>query len=325
MRRRDFIRLLGGAAAWPVAAWAQQARQPMIGVLALTSKAGQVARLAALRDGLRGLGYVEGQNILIGERYADADVKRLPTLAHELFQLKPAVIFADSPSAVLAMNKAAPSMPIVCPTFSDAMVPSVAASYAHPGGSVTGISLSVEGIVGKLVEQALDAIPGINRIGFLSNPTGASIPLFERQVEANARTLGAQVVIARATNSEGLVSAFRQLSTAKVQAVIVPANSLFTGEKNQIIVLASAARLPLICSERAWVEAGGLLSYGVDVIDTYRRAAVYLDKILKGASPGNLPIEFPTKIELAINLQTAKAFGLSIPPTVLARADEVIE
>ena len=324
MKRREFIIVLGGAATWPLEVHAARGR-PLIGIFVLGSKDGQAAFIAALRGSLRELGYIEGQTLEIAERYANGDVRRLPALAQELLELKPDIIFADVPSAVLAMSKAAPSLPVVCATFSDALVPSVAANYAHPGGKVTGLSISVEGVVGKLVEFILDAIPGVTKIGLLSNPAGASMALFERQVESTARTSGAQVVVAQAADLDALTAAFQQLSAEKAQAVIVPANSLFLAERTRIIATALDIRLPLICTERTWAEAGALLSYGVSQTDTYRRAAVYIDKILKGASPGDLPIEFPTQIELVIYLKTAKALGLTVPPTLLSRADEVIE
>jgi putative ABC transport system substrate-binding protein len=323
--RREFIAALGGVAvSWPFGARAAASRS-RIGVLVLSSKEWAAPYITALQDGLQGLGYIEGQNVVIDERYADGDVEQLPALVQELLQLKPDIIVADAPSAVYAMNKVAPSLPIVCPTFSDAMIPSVAANYAHPGGKVTGLSISVEGVVGKLVEFILDAIPGITKIGFLSNPAGASMALFERQVESSAQPRGAQVVVAQAAKSDALAVAFEQLSAANAQAVIVPPNALFQAQRKQIVGAELASRLPVICTDRLWAEAGGLLSYGVNQTDNWRGAALYLDKILKSASPGDLPIEFATKIELVINLKTAKALGLTIPSTVLSRADDVIE
>ena len=325
MKRRDFITLLGGAAVgWPLVARAAQGR-PRIAVLALTSKDGLARNFAALRGGLRRLGYIDTQTADIDTRYADGDVSRLPALARELLQSRPDVILADTPSAAAAANNAAPALPIVCPTFSDSVVPSLAASYAHPGGNVTGISNIVEGITGKLVDLVLDAIPVAKRIGLLVNPAGASTAINRQQVVSAAEGRGVETVIAEAGTSDGLRTAFQQLAAAKVQAVIVPGNAFITSVMPLLLQLALAQHLPTIFADRERVDDGGLASYGVNSDENYRRAAVYIDKILKGESPADLPIEFSTKLELVINLMTAKALGLIIPPALLARADEVIE
>ena len=198
-------------------------------------------------------------------------------------------------------------------------------SYARPGGSVTGVATYVEGLAGKLLELALEAVPSSARIGFLANPTGASMALFRQQVEAVAHTRGVTVLTQQARTPDDIAPAFDGLVKQRAQAVIVPANGLFLAQNTHIVALALAARLPTIFAFTRDVEAGGLASYGVDSRENSRRTAVYVDKILKGAKPGDLPIEFPTKLVLVINLKTAKALGLTIPPTLLARADEVIE
>ena len=242
-----------------------------------------------------------------------------------MIALKPDILVADSPSGAIAFKSVAPTLPIVCLALTDAGIPDLFASYARPGGNVTGMAQSVEGVTGKLVEVALEVIPSAGRIGFLSNPRGASMRLFVQSVDVAARARGLAVLTEEATTGGELASAFARFSKQGVQAVIVPVNGLFFSEGMQIAQLALAARLPTIAADRQYVEAGVLASYGIDQRESYRRGASYVDRILKGAKPGDLPIEFPTRIELAINLKTAKALGLQLPPSLVTRADEVIE
>jgi len=225
----------------------------------------------------------------------------------------------------VAAHNATSALPIVCPSLSDSVVPRLAVSYAHPGGNVTGVSTIVEGITGKLVDLALDVIPVAKRIGLLVNPAGASTEINRQQVLSAAQGRGVEAVIAEAGTSDGLRSAFQQLAAATVQVVIVPPNAFIALVTPLLLQLALAQRLATIFGDRQAVFDGGLASYGVNYEENFQRAAIYIDKILKGASPGDLPIEFPTKVELVINLKTAKALGLTIPSTVLARADDVIE
>jgi len=322
VKRREFIRLLGSAAAtWPLAAHAAGPR-PRIALLGLSAPQGEIA---AFVDALRALGYVEGQTVDIDYRYAEGDTTRLKALAQELIALKPDVVLASAPSPVVAVKSIAPDLPIVCPQISDSIVPGLVTSYARPGGSVTGVATYVEGLAGKLLELALEAVPSSARIGFLANPTGASMVLFRQQVEAVAHTRGVTVLTQQARTPDDIAPAFDGLVKLRAQAVIVPANGLFLAQNTHIVALALAARLPTIFAYTRDVEAGGLASYGVDSGENSRRAAVYVDKILRGAKPGDLPIEFPTKLVLGINLKTAKAIGLTIPQTLLSRADEVIE
>jgi putative tryptophan/tyrosine transport system substrate-binding protein len=324
MKRREFMTLLGGAAAWPVAARAAGPR-PRIAFLSISSAQGEERDIAAFVDGLRALGYVEGQTVDIDYRYAEGNTTRLKPLAQELIALKPDLALASAPSSAVAVNSVAPGLPIVCPQISDVLVPSLAANYARPGGSVTGISSYVEGLAGKLLELALDAVTGSVRIGFLANSAGASMALWAQQVEAAARTRGVAVLIQEARTPDDLAPAFDGFAKQQAQAVIVPTNGLFETESKRIVQLALAARLPAIMAYPESVEAGGLASYGIDVRENYRRAAAYVEKVLKGAKPGNLPIEFPTKLVLAINLKTAKALGLIIPHDLLLLADELIQ
>jgi putative ABC transport system substrate-binding protein len=324
MRRREVIKLLAGAAAWPLASHAQESR-PRIGALSINSAQGDAKVTASFVDGLRALGYVEGRTVDIDFRYADGDPSRLTPLAQELIALKPDVAFVNSISPALAMRDIAPTLPIVCAGLGNASFPILAASHARPGGSVTGVASDAENLYAKLLELALDLVPGASRIGFLANPGGGSIPLYKKQIEAGAQARGVTVLTLEARTAEEIDVAYAGFVREQVQAVIVPANGLFNTNDQQIAQLALAARLPTIVSQPRNVEAGGLASYGVDLSENFRRAAVYVDKILKGAKPGDLPIEFPTKLLLVLNLKTAKALGVSIPPTMIGRADEVVE
>ena len=323
--RRKLIISLGSAAiVWPLAARAA-GHLPRIGVLDINSAESNVRNLAAFRDGLQRLGYIEGRTVDIDYRHSDGDTDRLPALAQELIQLKPDVVLAASVSPARAVKRIAPTMPIVCPSFGDAFVPSLVASFAHPGGSVTGIATEVEGLFGKLTELTLDAIPGTTKIGFLANPTGASMPHYEQAVQSAAQARGVEVLIEPVRKLDDFDDAFQRFSDGKVQAIIVPPNGLLSSGLKRIIALSLPLRLPLVFADREGVDAGGFASYGVNNFETYGRAAVYIDKILKGAAPGDLPIEFPTQLGLVINLKSARTLGLTVPPALLSRADEVIE
>jgi putative ABC transport system substrate-binding protein len=324
LRRREFITLIGGAAgAWPLMAGAT-AKRPRIGVLTLLSRQAEVGRIADFAAGLRELGYIEGRNLDLDYRYADGDTERLNALARELIALAPDVVYAGEPSAARAVKSSAPALPIVCPVLSDRL-PDLFASYARPGGSVTGIASIVEDMNGKQVELALDVVPGMMRIGLLVNPTGANRDFVTQQVEAAARARGVTTLTGEGGTAGDLATAFDALVKAQAQAVIVAPNGMFINQRRSIVEFALAARLPTIFQDHGVVEAGGLASYGVDERQNSRRAALFVDKILKGARPGDLPIEFPTKLLLALNLKTARALGITISAAVIARADEVIE
>ena len=323
--RRQFISALGGAAvARPLAAAAAGAR-PRIGVLDINSPEANAPNIAAFREGLQRLGYVEGRTMDIDFRYSNGNASALTALAQELVQLKPDVVLASAASPMRALKRAAPALPIVCPALSDSFVPSLAASFAHPGGSVTGIASDVEGLIGKLTELALDAIPGTTRIGFLANPAGASMARFAQQVRSTAEARGVELLIENVEKIDDFDGAFQRWGEKKVQVGIVPANGLLQTGRPRTIELSLAMRLPLIFAQLDGVRAGGLAGYGIKSSESYRSAALYVDKIIKGAAPGDLPIEFPTQIALVINLKTAKALGIDVPPTLIARADEVIE
>jgi len=325
MRRREVLGVLASATvAWPLGVRAQNARS-RIAILSITSPEGDVRNLTAFRKGLQTLGHIEGRTIDIDYRASSGDTKSLTELAQELIRLKPQVVLATAVTPTRIMNGIAPRLPIVCPSFSDSFVPSLATSFAHPGGSVTGIATDVEALIGKLAELALDAIPNMTKVGLLSNPAGGSMGRFEQQVKSAAKAHRIDVQIAHAEKLDSIKGALQQLRDANVQAVIVPQNGLLISARKQIVELATTLRLPLIFGNRDGAEAGGLASYGIDQAENYLRAAAYVDKILKGTPAGDLPIEFPTKIELVVNLRTAKTLGLSVPPILLDRANEVIE
>lgn len=323
-RRRPIVTLAGMMLALMLAMGSAEAR-PRIAFLSLGAPQEGATLVAAFADGLRRLGYAEGRTVDIDYRYAAGEVEQLKSLAQELIALKPDMLVGSEPSAARALKSVAPTLPIVCLALTDALIPDLIASYARPGGNVTGVAASVEGMTGKLVELALEIIPGTVRIGFLSNPAGASMRLFAQSVDAAARARGIAVLTEEATTNGELASAFDRFGKQGVQAVIVPVNGLFRVQRAQIAQLALTAGLPTISAERQYVEAGLLASYGTNERESYRRAAGYVDRILKGAKPGDLPIEFPTRVELTINLGTAKALGLDLPPTFITRADEVIE
>jgi len=273
---------------------------------------------------MRELGYIAGQTVEFDFRYAEGDTERLRPLASELLALAPTVIFAGEPSGARAVKSLAPNLPIVCPVLTDRL-PDLFTSYARPGGSVTGVASIVDGLSARLVGVLQEIIPGIIKIGLLVNPAGANRAFVSEQIVLAARDGGITVLIEEARYPEQLIPALDRIVAARAQFVIVPPNGMFINQRNSIIQHAISVRLPTLFQQRQDVEAGGLMSYGVNETEGSFRAATFVDKILRGARPADLPIEFPTKIELVINVTTAKTLGLSIPAALIARADEVIE
>jgi putative tryptophan/tyrosine transport system substrate-binding protein len=312
IRRRELLAALGGAAMWPLVARAA-GKRPRVAVLTLFSTEDRGVRTAAFVAGMRELGYIPGQTVDFDYRYASGDTERLRPLAQELIALGPDVIFAGEPSAARAAKALAPDLPIVCPALSDRL-PDLFASYARPGGSVTGVAVMVEDLNTKLVELAQEVVPGLKLIGLLVNPAGANRTLVTEQVETGARARGVTTLLEEARLPAELVPALDRMAKAGAQVVIVPPNGMFYNQRETIIEHALATGLPTIFDERHNVEAGGLMSYGVNQAESSYHAAAFVDKILKGSKPGDLPIEFATNIELAVNLKTAKALGLTIPP-----------
>ena len=329
MRRREFITLLGGAAAmWPLAARAQQlASVPRIGVLSPLSPS-QIASppFEAFRGALRDIGYVEGKNINFVYRWADGSQKRLGEFAAELASLKVDIIFSapGTPTAI-AVQKATATIPIVFAGVGDAVGTGLVATLARPGGNATGLVNQSQDISGKQLEFLKEGIPGLSRVGVLWRPSNPSYRNLLSRFDAVVRATGVQVVLIGAERRQDLVTAFETIKKSQIDGLVVQADDLFINQGTRIIELAAAYRVPAIYRLGYQAAAGGLMAYGPNIPDMYRRAASYIDKILKGAKPGDLPVEQPTKIELVVNLKTAKALGLTVPPSLLARADEVIE
>jgi putative ABC transport system substrate-binding protein len=327
MRRRDFIVLLGGAAASrPFPAFTQgSSKRPLIVTSIGGSRAGTERHFSGFSQGMRELGYVEGRDYDIEVRYADGQYDSIPAQMEELVRLKPDIIVSGTMAGVLAAKKLTNTVPIVSDSLVDPIGFGVAASQARPGGNVTGIMLTAENLPTKMLGLALEAVPGANRIGLLVNPTNPIHPGFRRSLEAAAKTLGVELVASEASTLDDLHPALQRLARERAKIVLVLYDALSLNERKRIALFAMAERLPIIVGYREGVEDGALVSYGVNLRESWRRAASFVDKILKSTKPGDLPIEFPTKLELLINLITAKALGLEIPPTLLARADEVIE
>lgn len=327
MRRRTFITLLGSAAVvWPNGARAQQLQgHPVIGVLLPISPAAAARNLAALRAGLRDLGYSEGRNITLELRYADGAIEHLPALAAELVKLKPAVIVAGSPAAALAVRDATHIIPVVMNSSPDPVALGLASSIARPGGNVTGFWWGDETLVGKRLELLKEAVPGIVRIGFIAHPDDPTGAVEIKQVPVVSRALGLTLRVLEVRAPSEFEAAFATAVRESMQGISINSSPLFVSHRTDLAVLAARSHLPAVYGFRAFATAGGLMSYGASLSDLYRRKAALIDKILNGMSPADLPIERPITFELLINLKTAKALGLSIPPTLLARADEVIE
>jgi ABC-type uncharacterized transport system substrate-binding protein len=327
MNRREFITLLGGAAvAWPLVARAQQAGKVWrIGILDTTSVALNAANFDALRQGLRQHGYIEGQNLVIDYRSADGRVERFPDLAAELVHLKVDLIVTRGTPAVVAVKNATKTIPVVMAASGDPIGAGVVAGLARPGANVTGLSAFVTELQAKRLELLKELVPGINRIAALLNMSSPATPPQWEQTKAAARTLAIEPQLLDVRKPEDLNRAFETAIRQRAEALVVGINALTQANRRPIADLATKHRLPAIYASREFVDAGGLVAFGVNYPDLYRRAATYVDKILKGAKPADLPIEQPTKFEMVINLKTAKALGLDVPPTLLARADEVIE
>jgi putative tryptophan/tyrosine transport system substrate-binding protein len=325
MRRRDFIGALGGATVgWSLVARAEtSAKRPLVAVLSAISKVGN-SPLNAFVQGLKELGCVDGVNVDIVYRFAEEQLDRFPVLALEVVGFKPDVILTTVTPAAVATRAVTKSIPIVCPLLADAINLGLIASEARPGGNVTGVSSRTEGLTSKQVELALQMIPDVVKLGYLVN-VASGVIIDRQEMEATCQRLSIKAVPAEVRSPSDLDAAFQALANNRVQAVIVLVDGMLFSERNRIAATAAASRLPAIYGFRDHVDAGGLASYGVNLSENFHRAAAYVNKILKGAKPGDLPVEFPTKLELIVNNKAAKALGLNVPPSVLVRADEVIE
>jgi putative ABC transport system substrate-binding protein len=326
MRRREFILLGGAAAAWRCNALAQTpSKRGVIGFLVASSKISGGRQFSGFAQGMRELGYVEGRDYVLEDRYADGISTRLPQLAQELVRIKPDVIVTSNTAAALAMKQAMASIPIVVALLTDPVGFGLVASEARPGTNVTGILSRVEGLPGKQFEVALDLIPGATKIGVLVNANNPSNVIQQREAEPAAAKLGVSLAPVEVRTADDIGPAFQRFVRERANIVVVLGDAMFVTERRQVAAFALVSRLPTVFSFREHVEDGGLISYGINLRENYRRAAYYVNRILKGEKPADLPVEFPTKLEMVVNGITAKALGLAIPPSIMLRVDEVIE
>jgi ABC-type uncharacterized transport system substrate-binding protein len=327
MKRREFITLLGGAAvAWPLGAIAQSSpKRPLVAYLGASTQTFSAGIVGPFLQGMRELGYVDGENVEFVFRYSEGYQDRLPTLAAELVQLKPNVIVASAMISAVAARNATSTIPIVSPGLADAVRLGLITSEARPGGNVTGLEPYVAGLPAKQIELAREIVPGATKVGLLTDVRDQKVIPQVQELEDAGRALEVKVVKANANRPEDIDGALQVLADQSVEVVIVLQTSMLVSESQRIAALALAKKLPTVYGYREHVVAGGLISYGVDLRWTFRRSAVFVDKILRGNAPGDLPVEFPTKMWLAVNFKTAKALGVTVPQTLLVRADEVIE
>jgi len=324
MRRREFIAALGGAAVWPVVAEAQPARIARIGFLDLAPASAWTNEVAAFRAGLRDLGYEEGKNIVIEFRWAD-NVDQLPELAAELVRLKVDLIIAPASTEVEPVRQATKTIPIVFAQHADPVGLGHVASLAHPGGNITGVSMVLTELAAKALQILDDAMPSAKQIGVLWNPTTPSHTVVVKEVETAAKDLGLQLIMLPIKTVADFDGVFSTMVRERADGFLVPGSPLTNTQRVSLANLELKYRLPGIFGNKANVQAGGLMSYGADFNYMYRHAALYVDKILNGEKPADLPVEQASKYEFVINLKTAKVLGFEMPPQLLARADEVIE
>ena len=327
MRRREFITLLGGAAVWPLAARAQQmGKVPRIGYLGSSSPSLEPHFVEAFRQKLRELGHIEGENIAIEYRWAEGQDRRLPELATELVRLQPNVIVTAGTPGALAAMQATKTIPIVMASSGDPVGAGLVASLARPGGHVTGFTIVGPQIEGKRLELLKEAVPELSRVAVLWNPSNPALVSYFDTIENAGRTLRISLdPVAEVRRANELDNAFFAIASARPRALLVVADRFLLAHRKRIVEFAVAKRLPGMFPYREYVEAGGLMSYAPSNIELFRGAATYVDKILKGAKPGDLPVQEPTKLELIVNLKTSKAIGLTVPESFLLRADELIE
>ena len=327
MRRREFITLFGGTAAtWPLAARAQvQQKMARIGYLGAGIRTASPNPRDAFLQGLRDLGYVEGHNFVLVDRYAEGQQERLPVLAAELVQLKVDIILAPTSGSAKAAKDTTRTIPIVMAASGDPVGLGLVAGLARPGGNVTGPSMMNTEIIGKRMQLLKEVVPGLARVAVLANSVNPIYTLFWRETGPAARELGLDLQPVEARVPEDFEAAFAAAMRGKAGALIAFDDALTYNHRSRIVALAAAGRLPALYGYREFPDEGGLMSYGANMASHYRHAADYVDKILRGAKPGDIPVEQPTKFDLIINLKAAKALGLELSPSLLARADEVIE
>ena len=326
MRRRTFIAGLAGVATFPLAAHAQQTSMPVVGVLSPQSAGSMTAsRMAGFLQGLSEQQYVPGQNVAVEYRWAEGHYDRLPALAEDLVRRQVAVIVAPTQDAALAAKAATATIPIVFNIGGDAVKEALVASMNRPGGNATGVSMFTNELEGKRLGLLLEMVPRFKTIGVLTNPNKSSFEIQLREVQTAARSLGLQLHVGRANSDPEIDAAFEGFVKAGAQALLATADPFLAGRRDKLVALASKYSLPAMWEWADFVEGGGLMSYGTSIVDNYRQVGVYTGRILKGEKAAELPVTRPTKFELAINLKTAKALGIEVPATLIARADDVVE
>ena len=324
MRRREFITLLGGGAAWPLAARAQQSAMPVVGMLSSGSLSAFTHLLGAFRQGLKEAGYIEGQNVAIESRWAEGQFARLPELATELLQRRAAVVVTTGGDSTLAAKAASSTVPLVFLSQDDPVKLGLVVSFNQPGGNATGMSLLTGPLVAKRLEFMRQLVPAGAPISYLMNPKARMAEFHLSDMQAAVRESGQHLSILNASNESDIDNAFTALAQ-RGGALIVSTDAFFVSRLHQIVVLAAYHKIPTIYDRREFVAVGGLISYGPHLLDAYRQIGVYAGKIIAGAKPSSLPVIQPTKFELVINLQTANKLRLAVPDRLLALADEVIE
>ena len=325
MRRRELITLLGGAAAWPIAARAQQP-MPVIGFLDPRSPDAMADRLRAFRLGLKDVGYVEGETVTIIYHFAEGQFDRLPDLAAELVRRRVTVIAASATPAAIAAKPATTTIPIAFIAAEDPVRLGLVASLARPGGNLTGINFFTAELTAKRLDLLRELLPRAVRVAVLVNPADATNTASTlRDVEAAARAIRLQVQVLNASTSGEINAAFENVGRDRPDALFVGANTFLVARRSQVVQLAAFHRLPAVYPTRDFVEVGGLMSYGTNVMDAYRQLGIYAGRILRGAKPADLPVVQSSKFDLVINAETARMLGLAVPPSLLAIADEVIE
>jgi putative ABC transport system substrate-binding protein len=327
MKRREFIKFIAGSAVttWPFTARAQQPGVPVIGYLGLTSAHADAYLLAPFRKALNEAGFDEGRNVTIESRFAERDVRRLPSLAAELVQRKVAVIFTGTTVSALATKAATPTIPVIFAINADPVKSGLVTSLSHPGGNLTGISFFTNQMEAKRLALLHEIVPKADLVGVLLNPNN---PFFADQsgdVEEASRALGLKIHIERASNEQEIAKAFQEFTQRKVGALLVGADPYFNSQRSLVIAPAAELRVPAIYEWREFAEAGGLMSYGTSLTEAYRQAGDFVARVLKGANPADLPVSQASRFEFVINLKTAKALNLALAPAVFARADEMIE
>ena len=327
MRRREFLGVLGGtAAAWPLAAHAQRSAIPVIGFLRNTSRNDSEEKiLAAMRQGLKKSGYVEGTNVAVEYRFADNKLDRLPALAADLVRRQVAVIVAGGNASSLAAKAATATIPVVFATGSDPVQIGLVSSLHRPGGNVTGVSFLPSALGMKRLQLLHELVPKVTTVAYLANPNDPNFEEELKEMRGAADALSLQILVLSVSSEHDLAPAFARLVEGRAGALLVGANSLFFSQSNRLVAFAMRQALPMMHYLREVTPAGGLVSYGASITDAFRQAGIYAGGILKGASPADMPIVLPTRFELVINLTTAKAFGIDVPLSLLVRADEMID